>query len=160
MMSSPNLSHFDLLTGQKESYLGFGNPLPESSGRSSRFDALVDRAVIRVQEGFSVNLADDSVSATRLDSIISEMRDEGWKPESGNVNLFSTDFGLIVTRTLQRLAGGTLVFRSETDLNHTSIYWPTLGIETFPFHKVYKRLNAKEGESLDTFVRGVIRLVQ
>lgn len=160
MMSPLNLSHFDLLTGQKESYPGFGNPLPESSARSSRFNTLVDAAVTRVQEGFSVNLADDSVITTKLDSIISEMWSEDWNPEPGNVNLFSTDFGLILTRTLQRLAGGTLVFRSETDLNHTSIYWPTLGIEAFPFHKVYKRLNAKEGESLDTFVGGVIRLVQ
>ena len=51
------------------------------------------------------------------------------------------------------------MFRSESDLNHVSLWWSEQAVEAFPFHKMYKRLTSREGESVSFFVRGLEQLL-
>jgi hypothetical protein len=55
----------------------------------------------------------------------------------------------------QDLLGGKLIFRSPGDIVdvHNSILWP--GVEVFPFHKAFKCLTDRDGESMAYFVRGI-----
>ena len=76
-------------------------------------------------------------------------------PHVGNLNLFTRDFGLLLTEATLDLLGGRLVFRLPGDeiYVHNSIFWP--GVEAFPFHKAFKCLTESDGESMAYFVRGV-----
>ncbi|MBN1919224.1 MAG: hypothetical protein JW889_15070 [Verrucomicrobia bacterium] len=97
--------------------------------------------------------------AVLLDKIIDGMWREGWDPDASDINLFVRDFGLVLASSVLSLLGGDLVFRSEEDLSHLSIWWPVFQVEAFPFHKVYKRLYVSQGESIVSFVRGVSTLL-
>jgi hypothetical protein len=61
----------------------------------------------------------------------------------------------LLIQVTQDLLGGRLIFRSPGDVVdvHNSIFWP--GVEVFPFHKVFKCLTNRDGESMAYFVRGV-----
>ena len=150
---------FDVLADQKEIYPGFGEVLPDSPDRLDRFRKLADNALIRIQEGFVSDSLLLNIQPETLDDLVQQMWAEGWDPESGDVNFFVTDFGLVLTQMLQELVGGQLVFRSENDLNHISLYWPDRSLEVFPFHKSFKCLTVKEGESFRLFVQGVSKLI-
>lgn len=96
-----------------------------------------------------------------LEGVIEDMWQQGWDPHHGNVDLFVRDFGLILCKSLySQCSGGSLQFRSQTNLDHTSIWWPAQGIEAFPFHKIYKRLFSRSGESTVFFAAGVCALLR
>lgn len=154
-MSFRNVPLFDILADQQSIYPGFGPVLPHSQARLDRFIKLADQATERIQSEFLAEKPQKDVGIETLDGIIEQMWSEDWDPQSGDINLFSTDFGLVLTRIIQALVGGRLVFRSETDLNHVSLYWPDRQIEVFPFHKIYKCLANRTGESLKMFVEAI-----
>jgi hypothetical protein len=150
---------FDALTGQTAPFAGFGNT--EIMGRESpvAFAETVNEATRRLRKGFDVVYTPDVGTIGTIEKIIAQMWDEGWNPSEGNVNLFCTDFGCLVTYALLESLGGNLVFRSRTDLSHASIWWPEKSIEVFPFHATSKRLTIRDGQSLDFFAKGVASLL-
>jgi hypothetical protein len=79
------------------------------------------------------------------------MWNDGWSPEKGNINLFATDFGLVFVDAIHAVMGGELVFRSDSDITHLSMWYPTFKIEAFPFHHVCKCLLESDGSSLGYF---------
>ena len=87
-----------------------------------------------------------------MDQIISEMWDSGWNPETGNINLFARDFGVVLVDAILKSLGGKPIFRSEKDMSHLSIFWANSKLEAFPFHKVLKCLFNRQGESASSFV--------
>ena len=146
---------FDLLTGQASPFTGFG----ERCDASARFAVLSARAIGRFDEMFGVKAEDVDEIASQLDRIIVEMWNEGWDPDTGNIDLFTTDFGALLANSIAKDFEGTPVFRSVTDLTHMSVWWPVERIEAFPFHKVFKRLCSREGEGLSFYVQALSRLV-
>jgi hypothetical protein len=69
--------------------------------------------------------------------------------------LFTATFGTLLMQATLDFLGGRLIFRLPGDVVdiHNSIFWPS--VEVFPFHKVFKCVTEREGESMSYFVRGV-----
>ncbi len=158
-MSHRKIPHFDVIEGEGGPYTGFGSVLPFTTDREREFGKSGEVAARQIETGFEKDLSEPSMNARKLDEIITEMWEECWDPHVGDVNRFVTDLGLVLTKTLGQLIGGKLIFRSETDLTHTSLYWAEVGMEAFPFHKIYKCLVEREGESVSAYVLGLQQLM-
>jgi hypothetical protein len=151
---------FDLLKGQDMPYEGFGDILPYSSENNNSFDSLTEEAEERMKESFGVELNDVNKTIVDLENTIEEMWQEGWNPEEANINLFATDFGLLLSKIIKELYGGTTIFRSSSELNHLSIWWNEKGVEVFPFHKAYKCLTNEYGENMVSFVKDLKHILE
>ena len=157
-MLNRNLPPFDVLFSQKRPFDGFG-PLEEDTQRVRElFDEVVCQAQTRVRELFEISDVDGEKLVAELDEMVAEMWREDWDPQSGDVNLFARDLGALLMDALLRETSGQAVFRSNSDLTNASVYWPPKMIEAFPFHKAFKCLINREGESLLQFFRGVQHL--
>ena len=106
-------------------------------------------------ETFKVRINATESGILSLEKLVGQMWDEGWDPEHGDINLFARDFGSLFFVGIHTILKGAQVFRSETDLSHASLFWAHRKAEAFPFHRIYKRLYAKDGESLPYFFDGV-----
>jgi hypothetical protein len=158
-MSFHEIPLFDLLDNQDRPYPGFGEILPTAEEQDKTYNDSLRMAKNRVEDCMGVRLSSEESNVSILEHIISDMWKEGWDPSVGNINLFTTDFGLLLSDSIQMKVGGCLVFRSIKDLSHSSLWWPNQKYEVFPFHKVYKRLIQKEGESLLLFEKGILSLI-
>lgn len=159
-MSNHKVPIFDLLKGQNVPYEGFGDVLPAQVEHENLIEKLISEAVERIKEGFGVELNDWNQAVKKLEDMIIEMWQDGWNPDGGNVNLFATDFGLLLTAIIKELYDGKTIFRSISELNHVSIWWSDKGLEVFPFHKAYKRLTLESGENLISFVQGLGNILE
>jgi hypothetical protein len=149
---------FDLLTGQSSPFEGFGEPLLGSAGMHQTLLKAAEGARQRLEEGFNRKLETNSLP-TEIDNIVEEMWVQDWDPQTGNVNLFATDFGLVLTVAILSTCRGEPVFRSERDVSHLSIWWRAQELEAFPFHRMLKRLWNRDGESVTYFVRALSQMV-
>jgi hypothetical protein len=158
-VSSHKIPAFDLLIGQSVPYSGFGDLISESAEMRAAFDGSVEGARARLQSGFHLSLSEPTRIPLELDVIVVEMWDQGWSPDTGNVNLFSTDFGLILAEALVTRFNGILVFRSRSDISHLSLWWPARQVEAFPFHHMVKCLYHREANSIASFAKGISNIV-
>jgi hypothetical protein len=158
-VSSLRVPPFDMLTAQPSPYSGFGEPLAESSDLEKQLLSLADEARTRLNEGFGRQLANDASLPAELDSIVREMWEHGWSPDTGNVNLFATDFGLVLAAMLRERYKVAMVFRSATDVSHVSLFWVREEIEVFPFHHVVKCLLDSQSDSIASFADGIERVL-
>lgn len=159
-MSSNKVPLFDLLEGQKTPYEGFGKILPDQVKNNNVIEKLTSEAFVRIKKGFDIELSDTNQAIKDIEDSIAEMWQEGWNPDEGNVNLFATDFGFILTAIIKQLYEGKIIFRSLSELNHLSIWWSEKQVEVFPFHKAYKRITLESGENLHSFVRGLRHILE
>lgn len=158
-MSFRDIPLFDLLGDQDSPYTGFGDILPTVKEQEKAYNDSLKIARERVEDGMGVHLSPDESNTSIIEQVIFDMWKEGWDPSIGNIDLFTTDFGLILSDSIRTRVGGSLIFRSAKDLSHLSLWWPIHKYEAFPFHKVYKRLIHKEGESLLLFEKGILSLI-
>lgn len=142
---------FEALTQGTCPYSGLG-PLVSDAEATQNFSPVVASAFARLSETFGVSLHPDRNGVATLEDLVNRIWDEGWDPESGDVNLFVRDLGSVFMFILQAMTAGEAVFRSKTDLSHASLWWPKKRLEIFPFHKMYRRLTDRDGESLVFFV--------
>jgi hypothetical protein len=150
---------FDVLTSQTTPFTGFGDPLAATTDCEGRFLDTAHQARRRISEVFALELGGPEEVPAKLEGVIAQMWVEGWDPETGDVNLFTTDFGCVLAQAIHQTLGGLLVFRSATDLSHLSLWWHERAVEAFPFHKTYKRLLSNEGDSFPYFARCLANLV-
>jgi hypothetical protein len=150
---------FDVLTGQAEPYVGFGEAIVDSQEFENVLIDTERRARNRISEVFGVQWDGVREVIPMLEAIVNRMWEEGWSSNADETNLFAADFGCILYIGLHQMFGGRYVFRSPSDLSHASLWWQQKGVEAFPFHKVYKRLIAREGESLSYFADHLKQLV-
>lgn len=141
-----DLALLDSFSGGEGPSTDFGAALPDKQGESA-FEEVAAQARARFQEVFG----HDPSAASDLETTISEMWREGWSPGDGELDLFVRDFGTLLVSMLRTLAPSRIVLRSQTDLSHASLWFPQHAFEVFPFHKVYKRLTRRDGESLSYF---------
>ena len=137
-------------------YSGFG-PLVSETETIENFSRVVSEASTRISQMFGVSPPADRTGIAALEEVVSGMWSEGWDPETADVNLFVRDFGSLFMSIIQAMNGGEAVFRSKTDLSHASLWWPKKRLEVFPFHKMYRRLTDREGESLVFFVDSLVK---
>ena len=157
-MSFHEVPPFDMLTGLSLPFDGFGNVLKSSQERIDKFCGLASQACHRIEDTFAVAFQADAAEVSRqLDAVIDSMWEEGWDPSTADVNLFATDFGLVLAAAMCTASPESLTFRSESDISHISLWYIDRGVEAFPFHKVVKRLLQRDGESIASFVDGVQR---
>jgi len=149
-----------MLLNQQTPFEGFGAVLDMTDELVNRFRGVVEQATLRIEDVFKVSLEEPSQIPERLESIITNMWEQGWQPNDQNINLFATDFGCVLAKAIHELYGGTIIFRSTDDLSHLSIWWKVKQVELFPFHKTYKRLLWQEPDSIDYFIKSVAQLVR
>lgn len=133
--------------------------MTESKERVERFMGLALDAKGRIENGFREALDDANEMPGRLQHIIDGMWSSGWNPQGRNINLFVTDFGLVLVAALREIHGGQLIFRSDSDLSHLSMWWPERNLEIFPFQYVLKCLLHRDGNSIISFIRGVGKIL-
>lgn len=155
-MSLPEVPPFETLAHGTAPYTGFGS-LTSDSEAHDNFSRVVAEASARIGQTFGKGLPPDRTGIAALEELISRMWEEGWDPDTSDVNLFVRDFGSVFMGILEATTVGTPVFRSKTDLSHASLWWPRKRLEVFPFHKMYRRLTTREGESLVFFVDSLIK---
>ena len=158
-MSFHEVPPFDSLTDQAAPHEGFGDILSCRDITERKFIEGVAEAANRISEVFDVRIGTRLGNVRELDRLIDDMWFEGWTPNDDAINVFATDFGSVLTHLIREAFGGELVFRSDSDLSHLSCWWESERIEVFPFHKTYKRLSSREGESLVFFVSRVKQLL-
>jgi len=151
---SPNEPVFDALRGQTAPCEDFGPVLPKRDVEK-RFMAVVDQARARFADVFGHTFSLSEEGIEQLELVVQEMWSSGWDPTKGDVDLFSTDFGSMLAVSIQHLLGGEFAFRSSTDLTHSSIWFEECRLETFPFHRIFKRLTHEHGESLTYYFRSL-----
>ncbi len=155
-MSLLDVPPFESLTRGTSPYSGFG-PTSTDPEVAEHFLQVVTQARARIHEAFAVDVPQDRAGIVALEELAAHMWEEGWDPESADVNLFVRDLGSVFMSILQAMTGGEAVFRSKTDLSHASLWWPTKRLEVFPFHKIYRRLTKRDGESLAFFVDSMVK---
>jgi hypothetical protein len=149
---------FECLTQDTAPYSGFGPPIA-AADVSESFSRVVEEATHRITEMFGVSPQPDRTGIVVLEELVSRMWREGWDPATSDTNLFVRDFGSVLMSVIHTMAGGEPVFRSTTDLSHASLWWPKDRLEVFPFHKMYRRLTDRTGESLVFFTDALMRKV-
>lgn len=142
---------FDLLTGQKSPYEGFGPIMDKDKLPRDRFFEVLEESRSRVTEIFNVTLTEGRNAVMILEDIITQMWEQGWDPATNDINLFTRDFGILLAHSIHKTLNGKFMFRSDVDLSHMSLYWKSKTIEAFPFHKTFKRMSFRDGESLIFF---------
>lgn len=159
-MSYFEIPTFDSLTKQCVPYSGFGNTSIFSKNAPDSYVDTSQQAHSRCSEVFGIRTATPQEIIQCIDQTIASMRSQGWTPEEGSINLFTTDFGCLLTDALREMVGGSLVLRSGSDLSHASVWWAENGVEVFPFHVIYKRLQDFEASSLASFAKGVRSMLE
>ncbi len=155
-MSPLEVPPFEALTQGTSPYSGFG-PIVNDEETTQNFSRVVSEASARLDEMFGLTPSRDRTGIAALEELVSRIWSEGWDPETADVNLFVRDLGSILMSLTQAIAGGDTVFRSPTDVSHASLWWPNERLEVFPFHKMYRRLVDRDGESLVFFVDGLAK---
>lgn len=151
---------FDVLRGEPSPYRGFGAPFPQSGEVAGYFQDVLHQARERIADGFGVSLGGSPEEiASALEDLVAAMWAEGWSPDAGDVNLFARDIGVLLTNAVRAGLGGVLLLRSLSDLSHASLWWSQSRIEAFPFHKAYKRLLRRDGESLTFFLSALGKML-
>lgn len=150
---------FDSVRGQSAPFDGFGRALPDSFELENCFQMESEGAKHRLEMGFQIKLERAREIPDQLDKITATMWNSGWDPQGGNVNLFTRDFGFVLTKSILVLLGGVLIFRSTEDVSHLSILWASSKFEAFPFHKVQKCLHRRTGETMASFMDGIAKQV-
>lgn len=158
-VSNHKILPFDLLNGQAEPFAGFGAILLGGPQQVELFRKCVNTAKQRVRDTFGVTCDNVRTVPSELDGIFKQMWAQGWSGTSSSLNLFVTDLGCILTDSLLGFPGARLVFRSENDISHLSVWWEESHIEAFPFHLVLKCLTENGTTSAGAFARGVASLV-
>jgi hypothetical protein len=157
-VSFRDIPEFDSLTGVDAPFGGADIALREEA--RPRFEEVFHQAHSRIRETFGIAVPSGLLGSENLEMLIAEMWSEGWDPAKGDVALFVRDFGVLLAHGILDDLGGLLIFRSLTDLSHVSVWWPQMRIETFPFHKMYKRMTCIDGESLTYYTRSLKDIVQ
>jgi hypothetical protein len=160
LLSSRDLFLPDVITNGAAPHLRFGD-IDNSREREEAFHntAALEREDLR--NTFGVSLIDPSAIPGELDSIVADLWNEGWDPETRNVGLFAWELGLQLVEAILHLYGGNLIFRQGEYHNHTSIFWPAAKIEAFPFHKSIKcLLNEHGGDTMAYFARGLAGIIR
>jgi hypothetical protein len=151
---------FDLLVGKTEPFLGFGEVSQNSSEIERELHKAADQARQQLRRIFGAKLDNASTTPKELDDIIQELWQTGWNPETGNLELFIRDLGLVLTEATLDLLEGKLIFRSTGNVIHCSIFWAEQGVEAFPFHKALKCLTHMHGETMTFFVIGLGQVLE
>lgn len=156
-MAEPLL--FDALTGAAGPAAALG-PRVEGPQVEARFAAVVAQAEASLRSFFGVTLQSPSARAAQLDELIRGLWDAQWDPKSANADLFTLHFGAILMDAALKQGGCHAVFRSDRDLTHASLWFGTLRVELFPFHKAYKAITRGPSERLGEFQQMVGQLSQ
>ena len=149
-----------MLSGDNSPFTGFGVPAAADEIQWQKFSETVKTIKDWIKEGFAIECDDSFATVHAIEALIAQMWDEEWEPSLGDVNLFLTSFGVIITNAILKTLGGTLVMRSPTHADHASIWWPDLKIEAFPFHTVGKRLWNRDGVSIAFTCDSIAKLIQ
>ena len=149
---------FDLLKGESEPITVFGIPF-RSIENENEISKITETAVTSINRIFkkSITITIDGIKT--LEEIIRGMWKDDWNPKKGNLNLFSTHFGSILTKIIVKEIGGQIYLRDIQNLLHLSVFFDNRNIEIFPFHKIYKRLNDEEGDDLIYYYKSIKALL-
>src|ERR1700722_1350215 len=154
-MSSHEIMDFDLFVGRTAPFPGFGPVVEDSKDLEMQLREAAAQVRQQVRDTFDARLENSSATPKELDSIIKELWQTGWDPQVDNLQLFTRDFGLLLTEATLDLLGGKLLPRSPGNVIHWSIFWADRKVEAFPFHKALKCLTHADGETMTYFVRGL-----
>ena len=151
---------FDALEGGGEPTSMIG-PVVQGVAATQGLRDLAEIAVTArnaVRHIFRQDLEADEAGMSRLDEIVQGMWRDRWNPAEANLDLFVTHFGSLLASALLSLSGSEAIFRDGRALDHVSVFFrlePSM--EYFPFHKAYKCLTNREGESFAQLFRDARR---
>ncbi|MBC7473361.1 MAG: hypothetical protein H7263_03645 [Candidatus Sericytochromatia bacterium] len=150
----------DFVKGEEESLEMFGDYIKDKSEISSMvydIEEIAEQVVKKVDEGL---VADFDYTDESLEAIEKMVDDAFGSIEDANSDLSEIvedmvfDLGAYLGITLINSLGGAWRFRA--DFIHSSIHFPSIDSECFPFHRVARRLLHGKSESLIDFYDALV----
>jgi hypothetical protein len=154
----------DLIRDPAEASALYGPFVTDSMERLKlveEMEHLVEGTVNRMDEGMSAALDYTDESLAALDAIIGDGFAAGEDEEQPLVEVIDDlvmDLGAYLGLMIVDSIGGEWRFRSE--IWHASIFFPSIGAECFPFHRVARRLVLGRGDSLTGFYDALIDVLE
>ena len=154
----------DLITDPVESTALFGSFVTDAIERLrlvEEMEHLVEGTVNRMEEGMSAALDFTDESLEELDEIIGTGFSMALDENTAMVDVVDDlvmDLGAYLGLLIVENLGGEWRFRSE--LWHASIFFPRVGAECYPFHRVARRLVVGTEDSLAQFYTGLIDVLE
>jgi hypothetical protein len=154
----------DLIRDPAESTTLYGTFVTDAMERLhliEEMERLVEGTVNRMDEGISgaLDYTDESLDA--LDEIIGEgfaAADDAEQPLLEVVDDLVMDLGAYLGLMIVDSLGGEWRFRA--DIWHASIFFPSAGVECFPFHRVARRLVMGKDDSLASFHTALLDILE
>lgn len=150
----------DLVTDPGVAKAAYGDHVVGESERSRlvlMVEELVSRALARLEEGVVAELDESDDSLNWLDGMIDAGFSEADLPPETILEALVTDWGSYLGQVVIHNLGGEWRFRDP--LWHSSIHFPSVGAECFPFHRVAKRLLLGPSESLGLYYQALVDLL-
>ncbi|MBC7541781.1 MAG: hypothetical protein H7338_03540 [Candidatus Sericytochromatia bacterium] len=154
----------DLITDPLESTELFGAFVIDAIERLrlvEEMEHLVEGTVNRMDEGMSAALDFTDESLEALDEIIGEGFSRNLDEETSIVEVIDDlvmDLGAYLGLLIVENLGGEWRFRE--DIWHASIFFPRIGAECYPFHRVARRLVVGKDDSLALFYDGLLDVLE
>lgn len=121
-------------------------------------EELADKVILKIDEAIVSNFDFSEESVDYLEKII----DEGFKNNEEEVNKelleeLAIDMGAYLGATIINNLGGHWRFRNN--IINSSVYFPSIDGECFPFHKLIKRLLHGKDENISSFYVSIIEFL-
>lgn len=150
----------DFIKGDEESKALFGDFIKDKLEKASlEYDVeeVAEKIIRKVDEGIVADMDYSDISLEALEKIIDNAFKDDENPDSNLIDDLTFDLGAYLGMTIINSLGGNWRFRS--DFIHSSVYFPSIDAECFPFHRVARRLLYGRNESLVEFYESLLRLL-
>jgi hypothetical protein len=154
----------DLIRDPAEASAQYGTFVTDSMERLKlieEMERLVEGTINRMDEGMSGTLDYTDESLEALDAIIGDGFAAGEDEDQPIIDVVDDlvmDIGAYLGLMIVESLGGEWRFRSE--IWHASIFFPSVGAECFPFHRVARRLVLGRGDSLAGFHAALLDVLE
>ena len=152
--------YIDFIKGDEESLSLYGDYIKDKFD-ISKFEADIEQisesVIARIDEGVvaEFNYSDESLDA--IENVIDDAFKNDDNIDFSLVEDMVIDLGSYLGLTILNNLGGRWRFRS--DLIHSSIYFPTIEAECFPFHRVTRRLLHGREENISDFYLSLVQVL-
>ncbi len=151
----------DFIKGPEETLELFGPYVQEKKERDRleiNIEEISEKVILRIDESMVADFDYSDESLEAMENIIDDaFRNNHDEIDPELVEDLVLDLGSYFGHTIIHNLGGEWRFRS--DFVHSSIYFPAIDSECFPFHRVARRLLHGRNESLEEFYVSLLQVL-
>lgn len=150
----------DFISGDEESENLYGDYITnqiEHLSLEMKMEEVSEKVISRIDETIVADFDYSDESLDSIENIVSEGFLETEQLEEELLDDLIMDLGAYLGLTIIKNLGG--IWRFRKNYLHSSIYFPAINAECFPFHRVTRRLLKGRAESLSDFYLSLIQVL-